>query len=260
MSHKTPWKIGWCGPIDRAADMQAAGLDYIEVQLVPLGLEDDAAFAQAKAQVRELPLPALAMSYLFPHDFRLVGTQVDERRIRSYFDRVVEILALAKARTVVLGSGWTRNVPEGGSRARTEAQFLEALSWCADALKGGGTTLVIEPLNRKESNFINSVTEGVALAKKLSRPEVRGLADFYHMHEEDEPLSTLSRNAGWVRHIHLADTGRLNPGTGDYDYPEFMRQLKASGYDGLLSGECGFQGEPMAAMRHSLAFLRSFDL
>jgi sugar phosphate isomerase/epimerase len=260
MADQQALKIGWCGPIERAADMQAAGLDYIEVQIVPLKLEDDAAFAEARAHVRDLPLPALAMSYLFPHDFRLVGEQVDERRNRAYFDRVAELLRLAGARTVVLGSGWTRNVPEGGSRERTEAQFLAALSSCADTLRGSGTTLVIEPLNRKESNFVNSVTEGVDLAKKLGRPEVRGLADFYHMDEEQEPLSNLAANAGWVRHIHLADTGRLNPGTGRYDYPEFMRQLKASGYDGLLSGECGFQGEPVAAMRHSLAFLRSFGI
>jgi sugar phosphate isomerase/epimerase len=252
-------QIGWCGPVERAADMLAAGLDYIEVQIVPLKLENDAAFAEAQAAVRDLPLPALAMSYLFPHDFRLVGAAVDERRIRSYFDRVVRLLTLARAEVVVLGSGWTRNVPEDGSRAHTEAQFLTALSWCADALRGTGTRLVIEPLNRKESNFINSVTEAVDLAKQLNRPEVRGLADFYHMDEENEPLANLAHNAGWVAHIHLADTGRLNPGTGHYDYPGFMHQLKASGYTGLMSGECGFQSEPVAAMRQSLAFLRGLQ-
>ncbi|MDB5895717.1 MAG: hypothetical protein JWQ88_3248, partial [Rhodoferax sp.] len=214
----------------------------------------------AMARVRDLPLPALAMSYLFPHDFRLVGDNVDDRRNRAYFDRVVELLVMARAQTVVLGSGWTRNVPEGGSRQATQAQFLAVLSWCADALSGSGTRLVIEPLNRKESNFVNSVTEAVALARQLDRAEVRALADFYHMDEEGEPLASLAEGAGWVRHIHLADTGRLNPGTGHYDYPAFVRQLKASGYDGLLSGECGFKGEPVAAMRHSLAFLRSFGI
>lgn len=253
--------VGWCGPIERAADMQRAGLDYIEVQLVPLKLEDGAAFANAKAAVRSLPLPALAMSYLFPHDFRLVaaaGEVVDERRIRHYFDRVVELLVLAGSQVVVLGSGWTRNVPDGGSREQTQAQFLTALGWCADALQGSGTTLVIESLNRKESNFINSVNEGVQLAKLLNRAEVRGLADFYHMDEENEPLDTLLHNAGWVKHIHLADTGRLNPGTGNYPYPAFMQQLQASGYSGMLSCECGVQGEPVAAMQRSAAFLRSF--
>lgn len=247
--------IGWCGPLDRAADMHQAGLDYIEAQLVPMNLENDIAFEEAKARVRELPLPALAMSYLFPHDFRLVGPEKNVARNRAYFDRVVVMLALAKSRIVVLGSGWTRNRPPDWTQAQTEDEFLQALTWCADALKGVGTTLVIEPLNTKESNWVNSVADGVRLARQLNREEVRGLADFYHMDEENEPLATLSDQGDWVRHIHLADTGRLNPGTGSYDYPSFFKHLKTSGYRGLLSAECGFKGEPVEVMRYSRQFL-----
>lgn len=252
--------FGWCGPVARAADFQAAGADYLEAQLVPMNLEDDTRFAEARAQVRELPLPALAMSYLFPHDFRMVGESVDDERNRRYFDRVVEVLALVKARVVVYGSGWTRSIPDGFDAARAEGQFLHALDWCADALRGSGATLVIEPLNRKESNFCNSVADGVRLTRKLGRSGVRGLADFYHMDEEHEPLATLREQGGWLGHIHLADAGRLNPGSGEgaaaYDYPAFFGHLKAAGYDGLLSCECGVQGEPRAAMRDSFSFLR----
>lgn len=249
--------IGWCGPIERAQDMYQVGLDYIEVQLVPMNLEDVHSFEQAKARLRDLPLPAQAMSYLFPHDFRLVGPDKNEARNRAYFDRVVHVLDLAKSQIVVLGSGWTRNIPSGWTQEQAEDEFLSALSWCADALKGGETALVIEPLNTKESNLVNSVSDGVRLAKKLNRLEVRGLADFYHMDEENEALSTLSEQGDWVRHIHLADTGRLNPGTGSYDYVEFFTHLKRSGYNGLLSSECGFKGDPLDAMRHSYQFLKN---
>jgi sugar phosphate isomerase/epimerase len=235
--------------------MHQAGLHYIEAQLVPMRLEDDQAFAEAKAKVRDLPLPAHAMSYLFPHDFRLVGSQVNDKRNRAYFDRVVTMLALAKSKVVVLGSGWTRNIPKGWTKDQTEEAFLDALTWCADALEGVGTTLVIEPLNTKESNLVNSVADGVRLAKKLNRHQVRGLADFYHMDEEQEPLSTLSAQEGWVRHIHLADTGRLNPGTGNYDYSQFFSQLKRSGYQGSLSAECAVKGDPIEGMRHSFQFV-----
>ena len=251
-------KIGWCGPLANAAAMRAAGLDYIEAQLVPMKLDDDDAFADAKARVRELPLPALAlaMSYLFPHDVRIVGRGSDERRNRAYFDRVVELLALARSRIVVLGCGWTRNIPEGWTQAQAESEFLAALSWCAVALQGSCTILVIEPLNRKQSNLINSVADGVRIAKLLGRTDVRGLADFYHMDEEGEALSAVRDHREWLAHVHLADTGRLNPGTRSYDYPAFVGHLKASGYAGLLSAECGVIGEPVTAMRLSAEFLR----
>ncbi|WP_080415146.1 sugar phosphate isomerase/epimerase family protein [Burkholderia ubonensis] len=249
-------RFGWCGPLQNAASMKEAGLDYIEAQLVPMKLENDAAFGEAKARVSDLPLPALAFSYLFPHDARIVGPEKDEHRNRAYFDRVVELLTQARARVLVLGSGWTRNIPEGWTQAQAEDEFLTTLAWCADALQGSGTTLVIEPLNRKESNLVNSVAHAARLAKALNRPEVRGLADFYHMDEEAESLDEVREHCAWLTHIHLADTGRLNPGTGSYDYATFFGHLKACGYQGLLSAECGFKDEPLASMRESVNFMR----
>ena len=249
-------QFGWCGPLHSVQNMADAGLDYIETQLVPLNLEDDAAFAAAKARVRDLPLPSPVMSYLFPHDLRLVGPEVHEARARAYIDRVVELMAVAKATHVVYGSGWTRNVPEGFDVGRAEAQFLHALDWCAKALDGIGATLVIEPLNSKESNQCNHVADGVRFARKTGLANVKGLADFYHVDEESEPLATIGEYGAELAHVHLADTGRMNPGTGTYDYATFFGNLKRAGYRGRLSGECGVIGDAVAGMRMSADFLR----
>lgn len=249
-------QIGWCGTPDKAAAMHAAGLDYIELQLVPLRLEDDGAFAAAKAVVRELPLPVPVMSYLFPHDLRLVGPDVHQDRARAYIDRVAELLALAGATHVVYGSGWTRNVPEGFDARRTEDQFVHALHWIAQALPDGAT-LIIEPLNRKESNQCNHVADGVRLARRTGLANVKGLADFYHVDEEQEPLAAVAEFGSELAHVHLADTGRMNPGTGSYDYATFFGHLKRAGYSGRLSCECGVIGEPVAGMRLSADFLRN---
>jgi sugar phosphate isomerase/epimerase len=257
MRQDTMPKFGWCGPVQNAPQMRNAGLDYIEGRLVPMKLEEDTAFAEAKALVADLPLPVLAMSYLFPHHVRIVGPEQDERRNRAYFYCVVQILALTQSRVVVPGSGWTRNLPAGWTRAQAEYDFLKVLSWCANALRGTSTTLIIEPLNHKESNLANSVADGARLSEALNRPEVRTLADFYHMDEDHEPLSELSTNIDWLGHIHVADTGRLNPGTGSYDYPTFFAILKGCGYHGLISAECGFKGEPLESMRNSVGFLRA---
>lgn len=249
--------IGWCGTPDKAADMHAAGLDYMELQLVPLQLDDPASFSAAKALVRNLPLPVPVMSYLFPHDIRLVGPVVHEERAKAYFDRVVELMAVAGATQVVYGSGWTRNIPEGFDAHLAQAQYVQALQWCAKALDGIGATLVIEPLNRRESNQCNHVGDGVRLARLTGMANVRGLADFYHVDEEAEPLTTMGEFGSELAHVHLADTGRMNPGTGSYDYATFMGQLKRSGYKGRMSGECGIKGDPIAGMRMSAEFLRN---
>lgn len=250
-------KIGWCGRLENAEIMKRVGLDYIEIPIAPLNIEDDEDFKAAKAAIASSPLATTASNTFFARDIRVVGPEIDERRVKSYIARAAEICATAKSNVVVLGSGWARNVPEHWERSRAEDQFVETLSWCADALKGTGTTLVIEPLNRKESNLINSVDEGVRFAKRVDRPEIRVLADFYHMDEEHEPLETLKRNIEWLSHIHLADTGRRNPGTGSYPYDEFFGNLKQAGYKGMISAECSVV-DPEADMRRSLQFLRRY--
>ena len=89
----------------------------------------------------------------------------------------------------------------------------------------------------------------------MNRPEIRVLADFFHMDEEDEPLETLREHREWLVHIHLADTGRRNPGTGSYDYDRFFGLLREIDYQGMMSAECKIT-DPAADMRHSHAFLR----
>jgi sugar phosphate isomerase/epimerase len=248
-------KLGWCGPIESATLVARVGFDFIEVPLAPLGLEKQASLAAAKMAIASCPLPTWAFNQFLPRDLRVVGTDIDVGRIKSYLGRAAELLAYAQSKIIVFGSGWSRNVPDGFDREKAEAQFIELLHWSAEALKGSDTTLVIEPLNRKESNIVNSVGEGVRFAKAVNRPEIRVLADIYHMDEENEPLSEVAAHIEWLSHIHLADTGRFNPGSGSYDYETFFGFLKRANYGGMLSAECTVKN-PEADMRQSLAFLR----
>jgi sugar phosphate isomerase/epimerase len=249
--------IGWCRPLADAPLMRDIGLDFIEVALAPLGLENAESFAKAKRQVTRSALPTLAFNNFLPQNLRVVGPEADIPRFKVYLARAAELLAHGGARIVVYGSGWARNVPDGYERARAEAEFTESLRRSADALAGTGTILVIEPLNRAESNIANSVAEGVRFAEAVSRPEVKVLADFYHMDEENEPLDELVVNAGWLAHVHLADTGRMSPGTGSYPYDRFFAKLREARYQGMISAECGVN-ELETDMRASLAFLRGF--
>lgn len=249
--------IGWCRPLSDAPLMRDVGLDFVEVALVPLGLENQATFAAAKKAVAAAALPTAAFNTFLPSDVRVVGPEADIPRFRDYLARAAEILALGEAKVVVFGSGWARSIPEGWDRARGEEEMREALRLSADALVGTGTTLVIEPLNRKESNLINSVADGRAYAEAIDRPEVRFLADFYHMDEENEPLEELVVNAKGLTHVHLADTGRMSPGTGSYPYDLFFAKLREAGYRGMISAECGVTNLE-TDMRASLAFLRRY--
>jgi sugar phosphate isomerase/epimerase len=235
-------KIGWCMGIGQAGLLAEKGFDYIECPLSSLPLEDDKALADILPSFINSPLKVRAMNLFFPPGMMVVGPQADRERIRRYVRKAGEIANQIGVEIAVLGSGRARMIPEDWERPRAEAQMLECLGMVAEEWLGLGLTLAVEPLNRKESNMINSVAEAVLLAKQIDSPIVRVLADFYHMDEEDEPLETIAEHRDWIAHIHIADTGRLAPGTGAYPYDRFIEVLKEINYAGMISAECRLSG------------------
>lgn len=249
--------IGWCAGVEQAGLVRRTGYDYIELPLATQSLEASGSERRAAfTAVLACPLPTLAFNYFFPRDMRIVGETIDRARLDTYLARAAELLAAAKAKAAVMGSAWARNVPDGFDRARAEAQILDALSLAADRFAGSGCAVVIEPLYRQESNIINSVAEAAVYARQIDHPAIRVLADFFHMDEENEPFETLSDNKEWLAHIHLADTGRYNPGSGGYPYDRFIAALRKAGYDGTMSAECKTRDQE-PDMRASASFLRT---
>jgi sugar phosphate isomerase/epimerase len=248
-------RFGWCRGIDDAELLQRHGFDYIECALAGLKLENKDEHSKLLPQYINSPLPVKAFNVFFPGEIKVVGPAVDPDRVRRYVAGAAEALNKIGAEISVLGSGGSRSVPEGWERARAEEQLVQLFHWIADEFEGTGVTLAIEPLNTKESNIINRVSEGVYYAKQVNRSPIRVLADFYHMDEEKESYETLVDHKEWLAHIHLADTGRLSPGTGHYPYDIFVDRLKQAGYQGMISAECGVS-DPDQEFPASLKFIR----
>jgi sugar phosphate isomerase/epimerase len=234
--------IGCCCALDQADLAHAAGFDYLEGPLVSLLPEqDDKHFAPVLAAYQAAPLPVRAFNIFLPGDLKVVGPAVDQARVERYVERALARARQVGAELLVFGSGGARRVPDGFSRQQATDQLVAFLQLVADAATANGLTIAIEPLNRKESNIINSVAEGVELAQRVDRTPIRVLADFYHMDEEHEPLDHLSQFKEWLAHVHVADTGRLAPGTGVYPYAEFAGELRRANYTGMVSIECRWQ-------------------
>lgn len=250
------FQIGCCASIDQAPLARQAGFDYLECPLVSLIPEaDDAAFASVQARYEQAELPVRAFNIFLPSDLKVVGPQVDPLRSANYVQRALTRAWRLGAEVIVFGSGGARMIPPGFERAQALDQLTIFLHQVADAAETHDLTVAIEPLNRKESNVINSVAEAVALAERVNRPSIQVLADFYHMDEEGEPLHELTRHRAWLAHIHVADRGRLAPGTGDYPYPEFAAALAAANYTGMVSMECRW-GDFAAEAGPAVSFLR----
>lgn len=249
------YTFGWCSSIQDAGKLYDLGFDYIECALASLNLENDKEYAAKLPLFLDSPIPVSAFNIFFPGDLKVIGPEADPERIRRYVNKAANALNQVGAKSMVLGSGRSRMIPDQWERSQAEDQFLQLLSVIGSEFAGTGVTLAIEPLNKKESNFINSVSEAVTLAKQVNHPSIRVLADFYHMDEENEPLQTLVENKDWLQHIHIADTGRFTPGSGSYPYDQFVAALTASGYTGMISAECTVR-DPETELPLSLAFMK----
>ena len=248
-------ELGWCGPPESGRRASASGYDYLEVPLAPMNLEDDARYHAVRSSFPDTTLPLRVFNQFLPQTMRVVGPTVERDRILKYIDRAVRVMSGAGARVLVFGSGWARTIPPGISRAHGAEQFLEMLSWCADALAGTGIVLVLEPQNERETNFITTVAEAVAIARSVNHPSIRVLTDSYHLHMANEHASAIVDAAPWLAHVHVSDSRRALPGQGDYDLQPFFTALHAAGFGGGLSVEV-FDHVTHDAMRDAATWVR----
>jgi sugar phosphate isomerase/epimerase len=143
---------------------------------------------------------------------------------------------------IVFGSGGARQVPEGFSRERARGQMLDLLRRIAPMAQSHDVTIVLEALNTKECNFINSLNEGASLVAEVDHPGLRLLVDIYHMLMENEPAAEIVKHGRWIHHAHVAELqGRFAPGTSGEDLGPYLRALREINYRGMISYECNWQ-------------------
>jgi sugar phosphate isomerase/epimerase len=226
-------KFGVCIPVESAAPFAAAGWDFVE-EIVPNLVKWPTLEA-----ARKCPLPLPAANRLVPGELKIVGPNADPLKLEKYLTGVVERAAAVGMRILVFGSGPARSVPDGFDRERARQQIVDFCKMAAPICAGRNITLVAEPLNRGESNIINSVTEAMTYVRAVDHPAFQCLVDTYHLWLENEPIEDVERVLPSIRHVHVSDVeGRRAPGeTGKQDYRPLFAMLRRGNYDGLITVE-----------------------
>ena len=234
-------ELGVCQSTKNAAMVKEAGFVYLEegVSGYLMPKEPDEAFARRQAEVKTAALPVRYCNGFIPGDLKLVGPEPRHDDAVKYASTALVRAGKAGVRAIVLGSGGARRVPEGFDKEKALAQFVEFARRIAPVARDNGVTVVLEPLNRGETNFINSVSEGIGVVDAVGHEGFRLLADFYHLLREDEGPESIVKAGARLRHCHVAEKAeRTSPGTKGDDFRPYLRALKQIGYRGGLSMEC----------------------
>jgi sugar phosphate isomerase/epimerase len=146
---------------------------------------------------------------------------------------------------------------------RTEEEdrrvLLDALEELGEHAESEGTLVLLEPLNRYEDHMINHVEEAAELCDAVGRPSIKVMGDLFHMNiEEDDLGETIRQARGYLAHVHLADSNRLQPGAGHTDFGGAFAALREVGFDGYMAMECGIRGDTREVLPEVVRRLRSW--
>jgi sugar phosphate isomerase/epimerase len=241
---------GWEAAV---AHLARLGFDGVE-----LAIRDPAAvdLGRVEAVVREagLVVPALATGQAYLADGLCLSSPDPQMRRRAAERLVAHVQAAARLGSLVI-VGLIRGRTDGGAEA-TSRRFLEGLKPVLDAAAACGVRLVIEPINRYETDFLVTVAETLAVIEASGAPHLGILADTFHMNIEETTIEGALEAAGprlW--HVHAADSNRWAPGFGHLDFGPIVATLAALGYTGFLSAEVLPRPDPEEAARGTLRTL-----
>jgi D-psicose/D-tagatose/L-ribulose 3-epimerase len=214
------------------------GFDYVELPLAQMVDLNDKEFLSLKGKIGSSGLKCEACNNFFPANIRLTGNDVDYGKTEAYLDKALGRAAQLGVKVIVLGSPKSKNVPEGYPMDKAWSQLVELLKTIDPLVRTRGITVVIEPLNKGESNIINTAAEGLQLAKAADRENIKLLIDYYHLVMERENPEIILDAGSYVKHIHFANpAGRVYPAEKVDGYIRFMDLLKRIGYEGRISIE-----------------------
>ncbi|MGB8479932.1 MAG: sugar phosphate isomerase/epimerase family protein [Acidobacteriaceae bacterium] len=149
-------------------------------------------------------------------------------------------------------------VKESTNRTEYDRHLTEALDACLPVALESGVTLVLEAMNRYESDILNTIEECVCTIEQFDSENLKLHIDTYHMNIEEDRIGRNIVAAGkHIGHVHLADSHRGYPGTGHYNFAETIAALKAVGYQGALAVECLTRPTPEVAAQGAYDAMRA---
>jgi len=170
----------------------------------------------------------------------LVMSSADADVRRATVERLIAVLDLAGELRADLIIGGIRGRLEGtpDARSRQREHVIECMRVCARRAAALAVRLLLEPINRYESNLVNRASEGAELLAEVGEPCAGLLLDTFHMNIEEPCIeSSLREVSHLLGYVHIADSNRMAPGCGHIDFGAVLATLVEIGFAGPLVAE-----------------------
>jgi D-psicose/D-tagatose/L-ribulose 3-epimerase len=229
--HTSLWASDWTREAAEVAIPEAAehGLEVLEIALMNPGRVDAAHSRRLFEKHGVEPTASLCLPFEVTaplHPERAVGF------LMPALDTAHELGCSILCGVTYSTLGWKSGLPP------TMAEYdniIKALKPVARKAREYGMLLGVEPCNRYETHLLNTAEQSVRFLERLDEPNVTIHLDTYHMNIEEKGIGHGVRVAGeHCSYIHLSESDRGVPGSGNIDWTDVFRALAETDFKGDL--------------------------
>lgn len=182
------------------------------------------------------------------------------KRTSDYLSKLVNFTSDIGGEIMVLGSPKQRMINQGQTYEEVKGYLKEVILPVLERCQEKNIFLCIEPLAKKETNFINTAEQAIEIIEEINHPNLKLHLDVKAMSDEEKTIPEIIEiGAKYLKHFHANDKNLLGPGFGEIDYKPIIEKLKEIGYDGWLSVEVfDFSPGPEKIAEKSIQYLKKF--
>jgi sugar phosphate isomerase/epimerase len=258
--------VGW--PINRVFEY-AAQLGYEGVEIAPYTLARSVTEIPAKERrairhaAEKSGIEIVGLHWLLAEPEGLYINHPDEIiriKTQEYIEALIHFCADIGGRILVHGSPHQRTVQEGWDFQESWNFAKETFKVCLKTAQKRNVLYCIEPLAHMNTNFINTVAEGIQLVREIRHPNFKMVFDCRSASAEEKSASEAllrTLDSGYLRHIHVNDANGRGPGFGDTVFVPILKILIKHNYKGYISVEVfDFSPDPQTVASRSIGYLR----
>jgi D-psicose/D-tagatose/L-ribulose 3-epimerase len=207
-------------------------------ETVEIPIEDpshiDPAHVRAELEKNGLACGSICACMGPGRDFR--GSDEDQKTAMDYCQAIIDQAAAIGCPSIigpiysVVGKA---DAVEPAQQKKEWALVVKNLKTLAKYAEKKGVQLCIEPLNRFETDFLNTVEQALKLVKDVGSKAVKIHLDTFHMNIEQKNQGDAIRKAGkLLGHFHACGSDRGTPGNDHIDWKPIAKALKDVKYKG----------------------------
>ncbi len=209
------------------------GADVIELAIVDPDAVDPGKLKAALAE-SGMERPVVCGAFGGGRDLRGDSGQV--AAAVAYISRLIQ-LAQDLGSSVVCGPMYSETGRTGQhsevERCQQFEQIAKSLRPLCDDAEAAGICLALEPLNRFETDCINTIEQALALIDLVGSPALKIHIDTFHMNiEEDNSYAAILAAGQQVAHVHASASHRGLLGQDQVDWAGVFKGLAEIDYRG----------------------------